>query len=221
MVKLDLSKYGIQDVKEILHNPSYEVLFEEETKAGLDGYEKGQVTDLKAYSTGETISVTGLLDTEALTIEPGSKLTLGEKDYIIESVDQNETNTGYTEVTLSACTADSADIDPYAAETMQQKSLTAEKGIDRKARQGAAPLGPGKNSPAFSVFSGWKCGRNVNENRNRTVEINKNGGVFSCLQQTSSEPWLHLRNFRDFLRKTRICGNWRSQNMTEGTSISD
>ena len=80
--------------------------------------EKGQVTDLKAYSTGETISVTGLLDAEALTIEPGSKLTLGEKDYIIESVDQNETNTGYTEVTLSARTADSVDIDPYAAETV-------------------------------------------------------------------------------------------------------
>ena len=80
--------------------------------------EKGQVTDLKAYSTGETISVTGLLDAEALTIEPGSKLTLGEKDYIIESGDQNETNTGYTEVTLSARTADSADIDPYAAETV-------------------------------------------------------------------------------------------------------
>ena len=28
MATLDLSKYGIKDVKEILHNPSYEVLFE-------------------------------------------------------------------------------------------------------------------------------------------------------------------------------------------------
>ena len=62
--------------------------------------------------------MTGLLDAEAITIEPGSKLTLGEKDYIIESVDQNETNTGYAEVTLSARTADSAEIDPYAAETV-------------------------------------------------------------------------------------------------------
>ena len=42
MATLDLSKYGIKDVKEILHNPSYEVLFEEETKAGLEGYERGQ-----------------------------------------------------------------------------------------------------------------------------------------------------------------------------------
>ena len=35
MANLDLSKYGITDVKEILHNPSYEVLFAEETKEGL------------------------------------------------------------------------------------------------------------------------------------------------------------------------------------------
>ena len=46
MANLDLSKYGITDVKEILHNPSYEVLFEEETKAGLEGFEKGQLTEL-------------------------------------------------------------------------------------------------------------------------------------------------------------------------------
>ena len=50
MSKLDLSKYGIKDVKEILHNPSYEVLFEEETKAGLEGYERGQVTELGAVN---------------------------------------------------------------------------------------------------------------------------------------------------------------------------
>ena len=46
MANLDLSKYGITDVKEILHNPSYEVLFAEETKESLEGYEKGQVTEL-------------------------------------------------------------------------------------------------------------------------------------------------------------------------------
>ena len=44
MATLDLSKYGIKDVKEVLHNPSYDVLFAEETKPGLEGFEKGQVT---------------------------------------------------------------------------------------------------------------------------------------------------------------------------------
>ena len=41
MANLDLSKYGITDVKEVLHNPSYDVLFAEETKPGLEGFEKG------------------------------------------------------------------------------------------------------------------------------------------------------------------------------------
>ncbi len=47
---IDLSKYGITGATEIVHNPSYEVLFEEETKADLEGYEKGQVTELGAVN---------------------------------------------------------------------------------------------------------------------------------------------------------------------------
>ena len=50
MANLDLSKYGITGATEVLHNPSYEVLFEEETKAGLEGYEVGQVTELGAVN---------------------------------------------------------------------------------------------------------------------------------------------------------------------------
>lgn len=50
MSKLDLSKYGIVDVKEIVYNPSYETLFEEETKPGLEGFEKGQVSELGAVN---------------------------------------------------------------------------------------------------------------------------------------------------------------------------
>ncbi len=46
MSTIDLTKYGITDVKEIVHNPSYEVLFAEETKAELEGFERGQNTEL-------------------------------------------------------------------------------------------------------------------------------------------------------------------------------
>ena len=46
MSTIDLTKYGITDVKEIVHNPSYEVLFAEETNPALEGYEKGQLTEL-------------------------------------------------------------------------------------------------------------------------------------------------------------------------------
>ena len=45
-----LAKYGITGATEIVHNPSYEQLFEEETKASLEGFEKGQVTELGAVN---------------------------------------------------------------------------------------------------------------------------------------------------------------------------
>ena len=50
MANLDLSKYGITGVTEIVHNPSYDVLFAEETKPGLEGFEKGQVTNMGAVN---------------------------------------------------------------------------------------------------------------------------------------------------------------------------
>ena len=55
MAKLDLAQYGIKDVKRIIHNPSYEELFKDETNPELKGYEKGILTDLGAVDvfTGE------------------------------------------------------------------------------------------------------------------------------------------------------------------------
>jgi len=55
MKNLDLAKYGIQNVQEIVHNPSYEQLFEEEMNPGLEGFERGQLTELGAVNvmTGE------------------------------------------------------------------------------------------------------------------------------------------------------------------------
>ncbi len=50
MATLDLTKYGITGSTVIAHNPSYEQLFEEETKPGLEGYEVGQVTELGAVN---------------------------------------------------------------------------------------------------------------------------------------------------------------------------
>ncbi len=50
MANLDLSKYGITGTTEIVHNPSYDELFAEETKPGLKGFEKGQVTELGAVN---------------------------------------------------------------------------------------------------------------------------------------------------------------------------
>ena len=55
MANVDLSKYGITGATEIVYNPSYEVLFEEETKEGLTGFDVGTMTELDTINvmTGE------------------------------------------------------------------------------------------------------------------------------------------------------------------------
>ena len=50
MAEINLSKYGITGTTEIVYNPSYETLFEEETKPELEGYEKGQESELCAVN---------------------------------------------------------------------------------------------------------------------------------------------------------------------------
>ena len=50
MAKVDLTKYGITGTTEIIHNPSYEELFEAEMDPTLEGYEKGQLTELDAVN---------------------------------------------------------------------------------------------------------------------------------------------------------------------------
>ena len=50
MNNLDLSIYGITGATEIIHNPSYEELFVAETDPTLEGYEKGQETELGAVN---------------------------------------------------------------------------------------------------------------------------------------------------------------------------
>ena len=50
MTKNDLTQYGIKKVKEVVYNPTYEVLFNEETRPELDGYEKAQETELGALN---------------------------------------------------------------------------------------------------------------------------------------------------------------------------
>lgn len=46
----ELKKYGIENVAEIVYNPSYNILFAEETRPGLSKYEKGIITKSGAIS---------------------------------------------------------------------------------------------------------------------------------------------------------------------------
>ena len=50
MAKIDLTKYGITGTTEIVYNPSFEELFEAEMDPALEGFEKGQMTELGAVN---------------------------------------------------------------------------------------------------------------------------------------------------------------------------
>ncbi|WP_337065010.1 phosphoenolpyruvate carboxykinase (ATP) [Rouxiella badensis] len=46
----ELAQYGITQANEIIYNPSYEVLYQEELAPGLEGFERGQLTELGAIN---------------------------------------------------------------------------------------------------------------------------------------------------------------------------
>ena len=50
MAKVDLTKYGITGTTELVYNPSFEMLFKEEMKPELEGFDKGQLTELDAVN---------------------------------------------------------------------------------------------------------------------------------------------------------------------------
>ncbi|MDY6024530.1 MAG: phosphoenolpyruvate carboxykinase (ATP) [Candidatus Borkfalkiaceae bacterium] len=50
MKETELNNYGITNVGKVVYNPSYDQLFTEETKSTLEGYEKGQVSELGAVN---------------------------------------------------------------------------------------------------------------------------------------------------------------------------
>lgn len=70
--------------------------------------EKGQIIDLAAYSKGESVDIQGLFI--GTGVEVGSKITIGEKSYLVESSNKTETNTGFQEASVTARTADEAEL---------------------------------------------------------------------------------------------------------------
>ena len=47
---ISLEKYGIKNVQEIIHNPTFELLYNDELNPNLQGFEKGQLTELGAVN---------------------------------------------------------------------------------------------------------------------------------------------------------------------------
>ncbi len=73
--------------------------------------ELGRIVDIAAYSNAKTVSIQGLMDTAKGSVATaGSIITLDGKQWLIDSVAKRESNTGFVELTISARTADNAQI---------------------------------------------------------------------------------------------------------------
>ena len=55
MANIDLSKYGIQNATEVVYNPDYDTLYQAELDPSLEGFEKGQKTELGAVNVMTTL----------------------------------------------------------------------------------------------------------------------------------------------------------------------
>ncbi len=76
MAKIDLTKYGITGTTEIVHNPSYEELFKEETRPELEGYEVGQETELGAVNVMTGVYTGGSPKDKFIVMDENSKDTV-------------------------------------------------------------------------------------------------------------------------------------------------
>lgn len=88
------------------------ISFDESTQTAEALDTQGAVVDIAAYSRSTTISIDGLLDTTegVELVKAGNKITIGDKDYLIESVSKQESNTDFCRVSLTARTSDNATI---------------------------------------------------------------------------------------------------------------
>ena len=71
--------------------------------------ENGKVIELHAYSTAKTVSMNGVTTT-ADPVKAGSTILIAGQNYLVDKADQNESNTAFVDIAISAQTADEADI---------------------------------------------------------------------------------------------------------------
>lgn len=86
--------------------------------------ELGRITDIASYSNSKTVSIQGLMDTAKGSVATaGSIITLDGKQWLIDNVSKRESNTGFVELTISARTADNAQIYvPSSSDSSQSSS---------------------------------------------------------------------------------------------------
>ena len=83
------------------------------TEEALARGPKGQVIDKVAFSKQEEINVDGLYT--GGTVEPGTIVSIGEKDYLVSNATRTEANTDFVQGSFTASRADNAILWPISS----------------------------------------------------------------------------------------------------------
>ncbi|MFP4557369.1 MAG: phosphoenolpyruvate carboxykinase (ATP) [Bacteroidales bacterium] len=126
MEDIDLSIYGIGEAKEIIYNPSYELLYEHETDPSLEGYERGTLTNLGA-----------------INVDTGIFSGRSPKDKYIVKVPETEKNVWWSDPSRKKC-SDNKPISPEIWEHL--KSISAKQLTGKRLYVVDAYCGANENS---------------------------------------------------------------------------
>lgn len=114
MAELAARKFGVTSNVEGLAQGiiANSLSFKKDAESAEARNEKGEIIDIAAYSTQETVDINGVYVGEG--IEPGTIVTIGNKQYLVTSSSKNESNTAFQEGSISCRTADKATLHPIS-----------------------------------------------------------------------------------------------------------
>ena len=78
--------------------------------------ESGKVTDFQAYSKTITLTIRGLLDASAPSVDAGSVIVISGSTCLVTSAEITESNTSFVEYSITATTSDGCVPVAYSAE---------------------------------------------------------------------------------------------------------
>ena len=77
--------------------------------------EDGKITDKWFYSREENVSLSGVMDSSALSVKAGDTITYGGKSYGVVSTSMDESSTGAATFAIEGTAPDSASIHIYSS----------------------------------------------------------------------------------------------------------
>ena len=92
--------------------------------------EHGQIIDIAGYGGGEEITIDGLMTTDGNGVKAGDVITIGDRNYLVTSTSNNESNTAFETANVQARWSPDCELWPLSAATSGISSGTINSGAN-------------------------------------------------------------------------------------------